>query len=330
VLRCAQECQIAIVGTRDVSGSIQNQRVHVALAVRYSAQKLRRSLGKLQTHYALSLFSNEVPAMKTARPSLHDLSDLKETHHESFRLPTNKDIKIWRYMNVAKYLSMLHSHALFFPRANLLGDPFEGSWTKTMVAERERVKENKSTDPNLAAYKDYPDTYFDDMSRLFKMLIESYLISCWHMNEFESAAMWKLYSNSDEAISVQSTYRRLRVCVPKTVFIGEVTYIDYETDAFSMANGFNFIMHKRLSFAHERELRAIFWESREGHDNEQYRAKIEPSGLAIEVDLPMLIERVYVSPTAASWFARVVEAMTAKCGFSFPVSQSALAEAPLY
>jgi hypothetical protein len=89
-------------------------------------------------------------------------------------------------------------------------------------------------------------------------------------------------------------------------------------------------MHKRLSFAHERELRAIFWEMQGTPDSQSYKAKIEPSGLAMEVDLSALIERVYVSPTAAPWFAKLVEAMTAKCGFAFPVSQSVLAESPLY
>jgi len=44
------------------------------------------------------------------------------------------------------------------------------------------------------------------------------------------------------------------------VLIGEVNYINYETQGFAISNAMNFIMHKRLSFAHERELRAIFWE----------------------------------------------------------------------
>jgi hypothetical protein len=55
------------------------------------------------------------------------VADLTETQHESFALPTNKDIPIWRYMDLAKYLSMLDSQSLFFSRATLLGDPFEGS-----------------------------------------------------------------------------------------------------------------------------------------------------------------------------------------------------------
>lgn len=34
-------------------------------------------------------------------------------------------------------------------------------------------------------------------------------ISCWHMNEYESAAMWKLYAKSSDAIAIQTTFQKL-------------------------------------------------------------------------------------------------------------------------
>jgi hypothetical protein len=255
--------------------------------------------------------------------------DLLETQHESFPLPTNKDIPIWRYMDLAKYLSMLDSRSLFFARATLLGDQFEGSSTKMMVSAREHILANRATDPALAAYKDLPEAAFR-IGEVARRSVQNFLISCWHVNPHESAAMWKLYSSANEAVCVQSTYRRLRLCLPKCVFIDEVKYINYDTEGFSVGNAFNFIMHKRLSFAHERELRGIFWEPDGTPEAQPYKARIEDAGLAISLDLPALIERVYVSPTAAPWFAKVVEAMTARCGFAFQVSQSSLAASPLY
>lgn len=266
------------------------------------------------------------------------MTDLHETEHESFRLPSNKDIPIWRYMDLAKYLSILDRRCLFFARATTLGDPFEGSSTKMMVAgreyRREYLKENRATDPKLAPLKDLPDEMFttwgNGMARAYKAFVPEYLVSCWHMNEHESAAMWKLYSSSHDAVCIRSTYRRLRQCLPQCVFIGEVNYINCETEVFSERNTFNFIMHKRLSFEHERELRAIFWEKHGIPEAESYKAQIEPAGLAIEVDLPALIESVYVSPMAAPWFGDLVKAMTTRCGFAFPVSQSMLAAEPLY
>lgn len=174
-----------------------------------------------------------------------------------------------------------------------------------------------------------PDAAFN-WSHIPKELVQKYLISFWHMNEHELAAMWKLYSSSNEAVCIRSAYRRLRLCLPQCVLIGEVNYINYETPGFAISNAMNFIMHKRLSFAHERELRAIFWEMDGSPGAQPYKARIEPNGLAIEVDLTALIDHVYVSPTAPAWFADLVRVMTTKCGFAFPVSQSTLAEAPLY
>ncbi|OAF09230.1 hypothetical protein [Bradyrhizobium neotropicale] len=121
----------------------------------------------------------------------------------------------------------------------------------------------------------------------------------------------------------------VRLCLPECVFIGEVNYIDYDKESFEQYQMLNFIMHKRLSFAHERELRAIFWEMDGSPEAQPYKDKIGPSGLTIEVQLSSLIENVYVSPTAAApWFAKLVEDLTAKCGFAFPICHSALATAP--
>jgi hypothetical protein len=244
--------------------------------------------------------------------------------YESFKTPTNKDVQIWRYMDLAKYLAILQRQSLFFPRASLLGDPFEGSSTKPMVDSRQYIV---ATDPALAAFRDNFDA---QMSESIKRMAETHLICCWHMNEHESAAMWRLYLQSNEGICIQTTYRRLRSCLPKCVSIGEVNYIDYQTGGFSDANLFNYIMHKRKSFEHERELRAVFWE-RDGLPSAQpYKTKIEAAGIWIEVDLPSLIERVYISPTAEPWLATVIQEVTAKYELSVPVLQSALGESPLY
>jgi hypothetical protein len=112
--------------------------------------------------------------------------------------------------------------------------------------------------------------------------------------------------------------------------IGEINYINYEVQGFPVDNGFYPITHKRSSFSHERELRAIFWERTGEPEAEVYKSRIEAGGLAMEVDLSALIERVYVSPTAPFWFNNLVAAMTRKCGYDFSVYQSVLAAAPLF
>ena len=233
-------------------------------------------------------------------------------------------------MDLAKYLAILQRRSLFFPRAPLLGDPFEGSSTIPMVLYREHIENNKKSDPALKHYNDLPDGMSPSLGDTLKLFVSKYLISCWHMNEHESAAMWRLYLSSNEGVCIQSTYRRLRSCLPKCVFVGEVNYIDYQTEWFSTENLFNAIVHKRKSFEHERELRAVFCGLDGTPDALPYKTKIEPTGLWIDVDLPSLIETVHISPTAEPWLASVIKEVTAKHDLHVPVRQSALAGSPLY
>lgn len=37
--------------------------------------------------------------------------------------------KVWRYVDLAKFTSLLQSSALCLPRADCLGDPLEGGWS---------------------------------------------------------------------------------------------------------------------------------------------------------------------------------------------------------
>ena len=56
--------------------------------------------------------------------------------HPVFRQPDEPTIKVWRYMDFTKLVSLIDSRRLYFARVDLLGDPFEGSWPKINVAAR--------------------------------------------------------------------------------------------------------------------------------------------------------------------------------------------------
>jgi hypothetical protein len=94
------------------------------------------------------------------------------------------------------------------------------------------------------------------------------------MNESESAAMWRLYSQTTEAIAIVTTAARLHALVTKidvnaqvasenkfipllAPLVGIVKYANYETDAIPIGNGYYPLFHKRSSFAHENEVRAL-------------------------------------------------------------------------
>jgi hypothetical protein len=87
-------------------------------------------------------------------------------------------------------------------------------------------------------------------------------------------------------------------------------------------NGFSLALHKRRSFAHEQELRALVWLL----VNLDTDTKVAPpEGVSVRVDLVQLIRKVYVSPSAGAWYVDVVTALLEKFGYAaMPVTQSRL------
>jgi hypothetical protein len=139
---------------------------------------------------------------------------------------------------------MLLTRSLFFARATLLGDPFEGSSPKANLAAWEHLRAHRVTDPQLEGWRQVTDEQLakmiGGMSQFRREGVREYFVNCWHMNEHESAAIWRLYSQSDEAICVQSTFNRLAEVLPSYANVGAVRYLNYDTDPIDMSNGFNF------------------------------------------------------------------------------------------
>ena len=246
--------------------------------------------------------------------------------HEVFKTPSNPDIPIWRYMDFTKFVSMLVRKGIFFSRLDRLGDPFEGSLPKlntrddTFALPKEIAENPKLKESYLGSFKRMREIVRDLRAWIFA--------STWHMSEYESAAMWKLYARTEEAICVRSTYAKLSAALPEDVLLGEVIYIDYDQHIVPFGNLLWPYIHKRKSFEHERELRAIIADLPAGLADPP---KEPPAtGVWREVDLVFLIDRVYVAPTAPEWFLETVQATLQQFGFTFPVVRSALDENPLW
>ena len=259
--------------------------------------------------------------------------------HPVFVPPSNINVKIWRYMDFTKFVSMLETSGLFFSRADKLGDPFEGSLPKSSGLERDEY-DAAHTD---GAYQ----------VRLFRALRKWTMMSCWHMNEHESAAMWRLYAKSNEAIAVCSTYQKLRDCLDQRFYVGVVNYIDYDHDRLPTTprNVLFPFVHKRLSFKHEDELRAVVpgwpplkpligdkpdWMKHETRDDEGvsviYDFDAEPAtdGVWRLVSLQLLLEEIRIAPGAPHWFRELVTQVIGRYALNIPVVQSRLDDSPLY
>ena len=149
------------------------------------------------------------------------------------------------------------------------------------------------------------------------------------MNEHESTAMWKLYAQTSEAVAIQTTYKQLAALLPEDAYIGKVKYIDYQTEWLPEGNLFYPYVHKRKSFEHEREIRALVMDIPD--KSEKRHSRPNPDfGRLIHIDLAQLIENVYVAPTCPLWFRSIVDNVLKKYGLSKTVATSAIDLPPTY
>ena len=214
-------------------------------------------------------------------------------------------------------ITLLEEESLFFPSLRILQalDPYEGVLSKPVME---------------GFLQDFSDRFGDhegaeqERRLLVNMPQEATYVSCWHLNDVESAAMWKLYVDGDVGVAVKSTFSRLCRAFDDSkeeVTIGRVEYVDYDAARFSWSHLLGRALHKRASFEHERELRAIVLADKIPGDTK---------GISVKVHLDSLIEQVFVAPTAQPWMADLVRQVCRKYSLAADVVQSSLNCGPLY
>lgn len=224
--------------------------------------------------------------------------------------PPPDDAVLWRYMDFTKFVSLLESQALFFCRADLLGDPFEGAISPVTPPA---FPQNFKAGP-VAVHR-------IDLRQIARMMY----VNCWHGGEFESEAMWRLYAREHDGIAIKTMFRRLRDALvgDESVLVSRIQYRDYRTDNIPFGNGLLPYLHKRISFRHEQEVRALTL-SASGKD------RPSPSGLYHKVDLEKLVEEIVVAPFAKSWFVDLVRSLAGRYGLGDRVRMSELSDTPTF
>lgn len=249
--------------------------------------------------------------------------------HPTFTQPGDENEKVWRYMDFPKLVSILEKSSLFFSRGDQFSDPFEGSYPLLNVLGRNYIPPNILA-TNIPQFQQA----MASMGNINKHWPKHVGINCWHLNNHESAAMWQLYLQSHEGVAIQSTYKKLKDCFTPSiedVYLGLVKYIDYEKEFFAADNMLNPFAHKRKSFEHEKEVRALIakWPTRGGTGVDFSQTTIV-GGINIQIDLKVLIENIYISPSSPQWFVDVVSSTVKQYGFSFPILQSNLDKSPIF
>ncbi|MES2805895.1 MAG: hypothetical protein V4652_10070 [Bacteroidota bacterium] len=224
-------------------------------------------------------------------------------NNQNIKLPEDPNTIVWKYLDLSKFLDLLMSEKLFMSRSDKFEDQYEGTFSEPTFEE---IKKLSIDNPDFLNY--------------YKTHREKVAISSWHINEYESFAMWQIFTQNSEGLAIQSTIGRLQESlIPETNFnqyIGEVNYIDYKKEHIPFDDMFFPFLFKRKSFQYEGEVRIIT-------DIGKSEIKIN-EGLKINVDINQLIEKIYIHPKSENWYKNLVIQLVKQLGFDFTIEKSDL------
>ncbi len=244
------------------------------------------------------------------------------TGHSRHKTPADRQ-KIWRYMDFTKYVDMLEDGSLFFPNISVLcmQDPYEGTFYNfTGKKLRKQFKEDKDSAKIFQAV----DTYN----------WQNVYVNCWHMNNAESAALWKLYMKSNDGIAIVSSVKRLKSSLGTSlerVYVARISYGTKRRLGTPVPDGkrrqFNIsdcALFKRASFSHEREVRAFVLKSELPHGS-----IVSLDGLRVKVNIDELVSKIVINPESPTWVEELVRKISKRYGFDFEIVRSTLNKPPL-
>ena len=224
-------------------------------------------------------------------------------NNPNIKLPEEPDTIVWKYLDLSKFLDLLMSEKLFMSRSDKFEDQYEGTFSEPTFEE---IKKLSIDNPDFLNY--------------YKTHREKVAISSWHINEYESFAMWQIFTQNSEGLAIQSTIGRLQESLnPETNFnqyIGEVNYIDYKKEHIPFDDMFFPFLFKRKSFQYEGEVRIIT-------DIGESEIKIN-EGLKINIDINQLIAKIYIHPKSENWYKNLVIQLVKQLGFDFTIEKSDL------
>src|SRR3954468_4945197 len=151
-------------------------------------------------------------------------------------------------MDFPRFVAMLEHRGLFFTPAEKMDDRFEGSLPSPDPSQLGQLRKSLE-----AAGIELPGNDRELLPRLRRWVS----ISSWHLNRHESAAMWKLYSASQQSIALQSPWQKLADALAGKALLAKVRYISYGEEPVEFDNVYAPFLHKRRSFEFENELRGV-------------------------------------------------------------------------
>lgn len=235
---------------------------------------------------------------------------MKFLRHDHIEIPPGNTI-VWRYIGLEKFLDLLTHQRLFFTNAKNFTDGYEVSLPANIVAsKRKELSKNGLTGRDLEEEL----ATFEWTNRPMRDLT---LVNCWSLGQDESYALWKIYLGGSRAgVAIRTNLSRLRKSFeggndpfPEDIYIGKVQYKNFlpEKDL----SRFRLVTTKREFYEYEKELRLfiLHFPKLEGGIKLPYDLSV---GRYIDVDLEILIDKLYLSPFVAPWFSESMNRILGK------------------
>ncbi|WP_368925505.1 DUF2971 domain-containing protein [Proteus mirabilis] len=226
------------------------------------------------------------------------------------------EMTLWRYMSIDKLIDLFSKKQLFLAPLSFYQstDPFEG-YAPKIVLEAYREITNITYDKGLERIINQlgPSNYDDKtreliegisqegkeraISRYYKVM-KSSCVNCWYHNDFESEAMWNLYSDSGKGVAIKTNVGSLVNSLKENhelrLRIGKVKYLNFFDSNLKpedcLVDGSTSPLLKRKEYEHENEVRLYLVPKPENWDT------YKPTPFFVDINVLTLIEEIYISP----------------------------------
>jgi hypothetical protein len=206
-------------------------------------------------------------------------------------------------MSFLKFVSMLETHSLWFPRPYTFDDPWDGHYPPSYL---KRMRKVVGADETLDR----------DFEIRFKRRRYGFFVNCWQQGEHECLAMWKLYGAAPEGVAIKSTPQDAKYCL-NADRSGAVKYYDPKDDIRheNVISDIDDICYKRSYFQFEREWRMWRYDDDTLDRLDDSKPEFDVTHLSrgesygIE-DMKKLIHKLVIAPAASDLFLRVHRKIT--------------------
>jgi len=244
------------------------------------------------------------------------------------------DYSIAKYLDLTKFISLLQRKSLFFCRLDKLEDKFEGLssnithklWVDEYKYHRDHtgVIEKSKTDREI-------ETMVKNQFAFESIQKPNTCVNCWNKFDFESPALWKIYSDFGKGVMIKSSISKLNMAFETnldTIWISEVKYLNRKEEPYPSGNSIYPVIHKGLEYQYETEIRLIYelyfnGKPLNNHLYDWASEEIE-AGLFSSVDLNLLIDEIIIGPFTPNWYKKMIEDLTLKYGLKAVVRNSDL------